>query len=203
MRVPRVLTHMERDLELELVARLTRADGDAFDRIYEAFHLRLFTFLARLSRRREVAEDLVEELWLRVVTHAPRLDPETRLAPWLFTIARNLYVSYCRSRALDYDMLAGPPMWSTPPSGPSPFEAAVAGELQQRVEAALATLPGAYREALLLVALEGLSPAEAALVCGVSQETMRQRLKRARGLLAKRLEAAAIPAVSVLGEVLP
>jgi len=197
------MTAMDRDLELELVGRLTRQDGDAFDKIYETFHPRLFNFLARLSRQRDVAEDLVEETWLRVVTHAPRLHPDTRLAPWLFTIARNLYVSYCRSRALDYDLLAGPPMWSTPPAGPSPFEAAAAGELQQRVEAELATLPGPYREALLLVALEGLTPAEAAIVCGVAPDTMRQRLKRARGLLAKRLDAPAAGSLSVLREALP
>jgi RNA polymerase sigma-70 factor (ECF subfamily) len=191
---------MDRDLELALIARLKRADGDAFEELYASFHPRLFNFLARLSRRREIAEDLVEETWLRVVTHAARLRPDTRLAPWLFTIARNLYVSYCRSRALDYDVLDGLHR-TAPPVDPSPFELAAAGEFQLRVEAALATLPGAYREALLLVAIEGLTPAEAAIVCGVTQETMRQRLKRARALLTRRLEASAAAPVPVLKEV--
>jgi RNA polymerase sigma-70 factor (ECF subfamily) len=197
------MTGMDRDLELALIAGLQRADGEAFDRVYAAFHARLFNFLARLSRRRDVAEDLVEETWLRVVTHAPRLRDDTRLAPWLFAIARNLYVSYCRSRALDYDVLAGVHLWSAPPLAASPFEVAAAGELQQRVEAALATMPGTYREALLLVALEGLTPAEAADVCGVKPETMRQRLKRARALLARRLDASAAASVAVLKEVWP
>src|SRR5215212_134620 len=105
------MTPMDRAIELDLVARLKRGDGDAFDEIYAAFHPRLFNFLARLSRRREVAEDLLEETWLRVVTHAPRLRDDTQLAAWLFTIARNLYASYCRSRLLDYDALAGMHMW--------------------------------------------------------------------------------------------
>ena len=39
--------------------------------------------------------------WLRLVTSASRLRPDTRLGPWLFTVARNLYISYCRSRLLD------------------------------------------------------------------------------------------------------
>lgn len=47
-----------------------------------------------------------------------------------------------------------------------------------------------YREALLLVAVEGMRPAEAAIVCGVSGEAMRQRISRARALLAQRLDAA-------------
>lgn len=194
---------MDRELELELIARLKKADGDAFDQVYAAFNPRLFNFLARLSRRRDVAEDLVEETWLRVVAHAHRLRDDTRLAPWLFTIARNLFANYCRSRLLDYDVTAGLHLWPVPPAEPSPFEAAAAGELQRRVEVALATLPGAYREALLLVALEGLTPAEAAAVCGVRQETMRQRLRRARGLLARRLDTSADSSMPCLKEVWP
>jgi RNA polymerase sigma-70 factor (ECF subfamily) len=197
------MTHMDRRLELELIGRLKRSEGDAFDQVFAAFNPRLFNFLARLSRRRDVAEDLLEETWLRVVAHAPRLRDDTRLAPWLFTIARNLYASYCRSRLLDYEMTAGLQLWPSQPAAPSPFEAAAAGELQQRVEVALATLPGIYREALLLVALEGMTPAEAATVCGVTPETMRQRLFRARGLLARRLDAAAASSMTVLKEVLP
>ena len=197
------MTSMDRDLELDLVARLKRADGDAFDQVYGVFNPRLFNFLARLSRRRDVAEDLLEETWLRVVAHAHRLRDDTRLAPWLFTIARNLYANYCRSRLLDYDLMAGLHLWPVPPPEPSPFEAAAASELQRRVEVALATLPGTYREALLLVALEGLTPAEAAAVCGITPEAMRQRLSRARGMLARRLDPSAESSLPVLREVLP
>jgi len=197
------MTSMDRDLELALVARLRARDPEAFDEVYAAFNGRLFNFLARLCRRRDVAEDLLEETWLRVVGNASRLRPDTRLAPWLFTIARNLYASYCRSRMLDYDAMSGLSLWPVPPAAPTPFEAATASELQQRVEVALATLPGTYREALLLVALEGMTPAEAATVCGVSQEAMRQRLSRARAMLAKRLDASSGPAVAILKEVLP
>jgi len=193
---------MDRGLELALIARLKRGEGDAFDEVFAVFNPRLFNFLARLSRRRDVAEDLLEETWLRVVAHAPKLRDDTRLAPWLFTVARNLYASYCRSRLLDYEM-AALQLWPSQPAEPSPFEAAAAGELQQRVEVALASLPGIYREALLLVALEGMTPAEAATVCGVTPETMRQRLSRARGLLASRLDASAASSMTVLKEVLP
>jgi DNA-directed RNA polymerase specialized sigma24 family protein len=59
----------------------------------------------------------------------------------------------------------------------------------------------ACREALLLVATEGLSPAEAAVVCGVSPEAMRQRLSRARALLARRLEATERVPLTMLKEV--
>ena len=197
------MTSVDRHLELDLIARLKRAEGDAFDQVFAAFNPRLFNFLARLSRQRDVAEDLLEETWLRVVAHAPRLRDDTRLAPWLFTIARNLYASYCRSRLLDYEVTAGLQLWPSQPAEPSPFEVAAVGELQERVEIALASLPGIYREALLLVAIEEMTPAEAATVCGVTPETMRQRLSRARGLLARRLDASATSSMTVLREVLP
>ena len=197
------MTSVDRNLELDLVARLQRRDADAFDQVYAAFNPRLFNFLARLSRNRDVAEDLLEETWLRVVTHAHRLRDDTRLAPWLFTIARNLYTSYCRSRLVDYDAMAGLALWPVQPSDPCPFEAASAGELQQRVETALASLPPTYREALLLVALEGMTPSEAAEVCGITPAAMRQRLARARSLLARRLDMRGAGTLHVLSEVLP
>ena len=182
------MTVMDSERERQLVIRLKRGDAGAFDGVHAAFHARLFNFLARLSRRRGVAEELVEETWLRLVAHAPRLRDDTHLAPWLFTVARNLYVSYCRSRALDYDARMGLHLWPLPQTSASPFEMASANQLQRQVETALATLPGHYREALLLVAFEGLTPGEAADVCGVSAETMRQRLSRARAMLARRLD---------------
>jgi RNA polymerase sigma-70 factor (ECF subfamily) len=184
---------MDRQSELMLVGRLREGDATAFDAVYEEFHARLYNFLARLCRRRDVAEDLLEETWLRFVTHASRLRPDTCLAPWLFTVARNLYVSYLRSRALDESLqadLIG--LWPvTAGHRPSPFEEAALSDLERRTERALARLPRHYREALLLVAGDGFSTAEAAEVCMISPDAMRQRVSRARGMLARELDAAA------------
>jgi RNA polymerase sigma-70 factor (ECF subfamily) len=91
---------MDRECELVLVGRLRDGEPAAFDAVYEAYRARVYSFLARMARSREVAEDLAEETWLRLVEAAPRLRPDTRLGPWLFTVARNLYYSYCRSRAI-------------------------------------------------------------------------------------------------------
>ena len=197
------MTPVDRSRELALVARLKKRDGDAFDQVYAEFNARLFNFLARLCRRHDLAEDLLEETWLRVVTHASKLRDDTRLAPWVFTIARNLYTSYCRSRLLDYDLLAGVQLWPVQPPDSSPFEMAAAGELQRRVEVALATLPAVYREAILLVAQEGVTPSEAAVICRINPAAMRQRLRRARALLAARLEEKHEAAVPIPTEAFP
>jgi RNA polymerase sigma-70 factor (ECF subfamily) len=178
---------MDRDSELELVRRVRAGDIDAFDAAHALFNTRLFNFLARLAGNRDVAQDLVEETWLRFVAHADRLELDTRLGPWLFSVARNLHVSYCRSRAVEMSRAeAGIGLWPAIVP-PSPFDAAVGHELERRLEAAIAGLPVAFREVLLLVAVEGLRPAEAAVVCGISPEALRQRLKRARALLEHRL----------------
>ena len=182
-------SNVDRETELELVERLRQGNADAFDEVYAAFNTRVFTFLVRLSRRRDVAEDLLEETWLRLVKHARRLRADTRLGPWLFTVARNLYVSYTRSRFLEDSATASLiALWPCSPERSSPFEAAAATELERRIERALAAMPTPAREVLLLVGVAGLDPADAADVCGITPEALRQRLHRARETLAKTLE---------------
>jgi RNA polymerase sigma factor (sigma-70 family) len=178
---------VEREIELRLVARLKAGDPAAFEAIYEAYRPRLFGFLARLSRRRDVAEDLLEETWLRLVARASDLTDDTRLGPWLFTVARNLFASWGRHRALDDDRIFDLAVsWRRP--NESPFEATARGETERRLEAALARLPSKDREILLLVRGEELTPSEAAAALGLAPEAVRKRLQRARERLARAMD---------------
>ena len=188
---------MDPDDERLLVARLRAGDTGAFDEVYDAYRPRLFAFLLRMSRNRTLAEDLLDESWLRLVSHADRLLPDTRLGPWLFTVARNLYWSHRRDSMVE-DTFAPEllTLWPSPAPWPSPFDLAAASELERRVERALATLSPQYREVVLLVGHEGLTPADAAVVCGISPEALRQRLSRARAALAEKLRET--PAVAAL-----
>jgi RNA polymerase sigma-70 factor (ECF subfamily) len=195
---------MDLETEQALVERLRHGDEAAFDAVYDAFNLRLFTFLLRLCRRHDVAEDLLEETWLRLVKHAHRLHADTRLGAWLFTVARNLHVSYVRSRLIEDSTTAGlMTLWPFSIARTSPFEATAANELERRIERALASLPAASREVLLLVGVAGLDHSDAADVCGITPEALRQRLHRARALLARALEADTREVKSTLGEVTP
>lgn len=184
-----VIVRMERDLEVALVGRLRAGDLSAFDAIYDAWNPRLFSFLLRMTKNRAIAEDLLEETWLRLVSGGEALAAATRLGPWLFTVARNLFVSDYRSRlreqACARDLIS---LW---PGGfsRSPHDSALLSEFEERLEAALEEVPHTYREVLLLVGFEGLRPADAAAVCGITPEALRQRLSRGRSLLAQRLKA--------------
>jgi RNA polymerase sigma-70 factor (ECF subfamily) len=168
--------------ERELVARLRRGDGDAFDAIYEAYRAPIFGFLARLSGRRDLAEEILQETFVRLGARATALAEDTRIAAWLYTVARNLHVSHCRMTALDAARVDRASLEEQPRTA-TPFEEVSAGETRARLEEALAALPATYREVLLLVAVERLEPAEAAAVVGVTPETLRQRLSRARTMM--------------------
>jgi RNA polymerase sigma factor (sigma-70 family) len=184
---------VEPEFERQLVARLKAGDAAAFEAVYEAYRPRLFSFLARLSRRRDVAEDLLDETWLRLVACAARLSDDTCLAAWLFTVARNLHASWRRHRALDEDRIVeAPAVWPDPTPGVSPFDAAARDETERRLERALAGLSLRDREVLLLVTSGGMDADEAARALGLSSAALRKRLQRARERLAAAMDSVCV-----------
>ncbi len=174
--------------EHELFLRLRRGEAEAFDALYAHYRPRLFGFLARLCGRRDLAEDLLQETWLRLARAAPGLAEDSRVGAWLFAVARNLFYSQ-RRRALweRGRFLPAPSEDRTADGAPSPFDLTAASETERILESALARLPLEAREVLLLVAVERLTPAEAAEVLGVKPEALRQRLSRARAALGRSL----------------
>lgn len=168
---------------------LRRGDRAAFDAAYERYRARVFAFLLRLSRRRDVAEDLLQETWLRLARAAPSLAEDTDLRAWLFTVARNQYVSWRRWAALDLSRivaLADDEAFAS--SAAAPDDATDASRGMQRLERALGRLSTSHREALLLVGVEGFEQEQAAAILGVRYDALRQRLSRARAELASVLE---------------
>ena len=179
---------MDADAELRLVAALRQGDESAFRPVYQAYSSQVFTFILRMVDRRAIAEELAQEVWMRLAVRARSLRGDTRLEPWLFTVARNLCVSYWRTRGVegvhdsDRDTLE-----AVQESGAAPDRTAESHELGARLERALTRLSRPYREALLLVGVEGMSPTTAATVCSLSPQAMRKRLERARDMLAEQM----------------
>ena len=170
-----------------LVDGLRGGVATAFVATHRRFGPRLFSFLVRMCGRKELAEDLYQEMWIKLAVHAPRLLPDTDLAAWLYTVARNLARSERRTdrvrphgEAMATDIVY---------EGASPFEWTAANQTQARLEQALADLPAPFREVLLLVVIEGLEHERAAAILDLSPDALRQRLARARAKLAERHEA--------------
>jgi RNA polymerase sigma-70 factor (ECF subfamily) len=165
--------------------RLQAGDPAAFDEAYERFRPGLFRYLTRLCQSRELTEELLQEVWIRFADRARSLPAEIELGAWLFTVARNLYRSQRRRQVLSRRWLHELASTLGGRQRPeSPFEALAASRMQRDLEVALAALPETYREVVLLVVIEHLTPGEAGHVLGVSPEATRQRLTRARRLLA-------------------
>jgi RNA polymerase sigma-70 factor (ECF subfamily) len=175
--------------EKPLVDGLRRGDRAAFDAAYARFRPRVHAFLLRLSGRRDTAEDLSQETWLKLARTAPRLAEDTDLAAWLFTVARNAWISHRRWAALDLSRLVALGDEPDPPAeGPRPDDRADDARAIARLERALTKLPASSREVLLLIGVEGFEQEQAAEILGIRYDALRQRLARARTQLASAIE---------------
>lgn len=177
---------MDRAEELAHVSGLRRGDARAFSAVFEALRPRIFAFTLRLSRRRETAEDLTQEAFVRLAKAAPTLASDTRLLALLLTIARNLFRSQRRWEMLDLSRLFLFGSEHDEAVRAHDERAHAARELRD-LEIAMGTLSVAHREVLLLVGVEGLEPEAAAQVLGIEGDALRQRLSRARRALSEEL----------------
>lgn len=166
--------------EAALVEGLRRGEMAAFDRCYALYEKRVFSFLLRLSGRRDTAEDLAQEAWIKLAKAAPTIRPDTRLVALLFTIARNAFVSWRRWAMLDLSRLVMIGFEADDAVATAPDELHERAEAIAVLEVALQKLPVASREVLLLVAVEGLAQDEAAAILGIEYAALRKRLSRAR-----------------------
>lgn len=180
-----------------IVSGLRSGDPRAFDRAYAAYAPRLRSFLLRLARRAEVADDLAQETWIKLARAAPTLAPDTRLAPLLFTIARNAFVSHRRWAVLDLSRLLTLGA-DEAPFARSPEDEATIAEDTRAAEIALGRLSTGDRELVLLIGVEGLAHDEVAAMLGLTEVALRKRLSRARERLAEEIARVAKP-VRALG----
>jgi RNA polymerase sigma-70 factor (ECF subfamily) len=166
---------------------LRRGEPAAFDAVFDAYRRRLYGYLVRMTRRRDVAEDLLQDTFLRLAQHARRLAPDTRLGAWLFTVAHRCVISWSRAQAVRAQLAGDFPARDVQADDRSPLSALVDSQAQLALERAFAELAPPYREVALLVGVEGLQPAEVAEILGQKPDAIRQRLARARAQLAAAL----------------
>jgi RNA polymerase sigma-70 factor, ECF subfamily len=167
---------------------LRERDMDLLADLVERCQRRLVRYLLYLTGRRDYAEDLAQETWIRVLQRGSQYNGRQRFDPWLFAIARNLAIDYLRKKRKAVQTASLPnhrdEILLLPSSGPSPFEAAARSEDAIRLAGQLQILPPLYREALLLRFQEDLSLAEIAQVLGAPVTTVTSRIYR--GLAALR-----------------
>ena len=175
--------------ETATIARgLRERDMELLADLVERSQRRLVRYLLYLIGRRDYAEDLAQETWIRVLQRGSQYNGRQQFDLWLFAIARNLAIDYLRKKRKAVQTASLPDdrdeILLVSSSGPSPFEAAARSEDAIRLAGQLQILPPLYREALLLRFQEDMSLAEIAQVLGAPVTTVTSRIYR--GLAALR-----------------
>ena len=182
------------DEDAQLMLAYARGEMRAFETLYSRHRGALYRYLTRQARDGEIANDLFQEVWSRVIVNRARYEPRAKFRTFLFTLAHNCFIDHCRRTkarpaglriedADDADLL--PAAEETQP------DAALArDEASRRYRAALATLPAEQRDVYLLHEESDLSLEEIARITGVGAETAKSRLRYAVSKLKAALSVA-------------
>lgn len=189
---------MTRGDERLLVERASAGDRAAAERLVRAHQDSLFAYMFRMSGRRDVAEDVVQEAFVRVFTHLDRFDPRFRFSTWLFTIAKRLYVNSCQKMKPVYDTDA---VGSRRGEWADPSEPTVATEVRGNARDALAEAMGELtpeqRKIVILFHQHNWPIAMIAEHLGMPEGTIKSHLHRSRRRLRTALELSARYSASV------
>ena len=185
--------------EASAIARgLRRRDPDLLDRLIEQYQHRLLRYLVYLSGNRELAEDLFQETWIRVLERGHQYDGKHEFSTWLYAVARNLTIDYLRKKSplsldgINDGLMKNENRGPLEPADTRPlaWEVVQQREQAERINTALVSIPAEYREAVVLRFQEGLALDEIATVTGARLGTVKSRLYRGLNLLMSRLKGA-------------
>ena len=177
-----------------LVSACLSGDTRAFEVMMERYQGRLLSFVSRTIGDRDRAEDLVQEVFIRVYRHLGRFDRSKKFSTWIYTIASNLAKNELRNRARSplvlfqairakFEDEDRPLQFED--EGSRPDDLFRKRHLREQVEAAVQRLPVHHREVFVLRELEGKSYEEIAEITGVHLGTVKSRLNRARAAFAE------------------
>jgi RNA polymerase sigma-70 factor, ECF subfamily len=176
-----LLVPMETE-EAQIASGLRRRDPDLLDALIEQYQHRLLRYLLHLTGNRAVAEDLFQEVWLRVLEKGHLYDGRNRFVTWLMSIGHNVAIDHLRKRnpsSLDemQDPDEGAP-FEPPSHQPSPFEQAAAHQQQEMLDEALEQVPPLFREVMVLRFQEQMKLEEIAKLIRIPVATVKTRLYR-------------------------
>jgi RNA polymerase sigma-70 factor (ECF subfamily) len=178
------------DPDVRLMLAFRDGDAAAFEELFQRWASPLLRYLERMLRDAAAAEELVQEVFLRVHRARERYAPEARFSTWLYRIATNLALNELRRpRRRDPHASADDDegVWLVDP-GSATDEIAHARRLGRAALRELEALPERQRAALWLTAVEGLAYAEVATALGVSEKAVKALVHRGRSALADKLQ---------------
>ncbi|HSQ59900.1 MAG TPA: sigma-70 family RNA polymerase sigma factor [Acidobacteriota bacterium] len=179
----------------DVMERCATGSEIAFRALVQRYRGRIMNLVSRFINDRDRAEEISQEVFLRVFRNRERYRKSGKFSTWIFTIAVNLTKNEIRSRVrhkgtFSLDALeeeTGGQGLPFPDQNPLPDEDLNAGEIRSKVAEALRKLPPRYREAVVLRDIEGLSYEEVGQILRIPGGTVRSRINRARLMLKERL----------------
>src|SRR5436309_1244802 len=180
-----------------IVSAFLGGEERAFQELVERYQTRLLNFIYRTIGDREKAEDLVQEVFIRVHRHLHRFDRSKKFSTWVYTIASNLAKNELRNRSRNplvlFQTMQGnnddedrPLQFEDPTSRPDDLFRR--RHLRELVEDTVAKLPEHHRQVFVLRELEGKSYEEIAEITSCNLGTVKSRLNRARTAFAAIIE---------------
>jgi RNA polymerase sigma-70 factor, ECF subfamily len=179
-----------RDPDIRLMLRVREDDAEAFGELVELYHHRLVTVMHHLVNSNEEAEDLAQEVFLRVYQSRKKYHPKAKFSTWLYTIANNLALNTLRSRqrkpTIPLNVRDSGPLGPRPAEqlvldrGDQPHQRMQKNELTAIVQQALKTLNERQRIAVVLNKFEDMNYADIAEVMGLTTKAVKSLLSRAR-----------------------
>ncbi|MBA4187167.1 MAG: RNA polymerase subunit sigma-70 [Planctomycetaceae bacterium] len=187
-----------RDPDIRLMLRVRDDDSTAFGELVERFQHRLVAVMHHLIGNADEAEDLAQEVFLRVYRNRKKYTPKAKLSTWLFTIANNLALNALRDRkrrqVLPLEVSDSGPVGSRPnETTASTRDEPPAHQLQQQelagvIRGALDGLNERQRVAIVLNKFEDMNYTDIADVMGLSTKAVKSLLSRARAKLRDALQ---------------
>jgi RNA polymerase sigma-70 factor, ECF subfamily len=194
LRAPSVRERLHTLDDSAVVGAFLEGEERAFQELVERYQTRLLNFVYRTIGDRERAEDLVQEVFIRVYRHLHRFDRTKKFSTWIYTIASNLAKNELRNRSRNPLVLfqAIRQVWQDD-DRPLQFEDTSARpddlfrrrHLRSLIEEAVAKLPEHHRQVFVLRELEGKSYEEIAEITDCNLGTVKSRLNRARNSFAE------------------
>jgi RNA polymerase sigma factor (sigma-70 family) len=182
-------------VEAGLVRRCLAGDEKAYRELVEMYQAQVFSVTLRMVRRREDAEDLTQETFVRMFRALDRYDPQRPFAAWIFTIASRLAIDHIRRSRMTPISLTQREAGSdeeyqieVEDPGLKPDEVTTRLEEEQRTEALIQSLPPHYRIVVMLRHQQDLSYDEIAEALHLPLGTVKARIHRAREMLKGRIE---------------
>lgn len=190
------IMHMNKDSasDKELLYGLVNGDLEAFDVIVDRYKNRLLNFVFRFVKDQDVAEDIVQETFLRVFRKRRDYKAIANFSTWIFTIAGNLAKSELRRRkrwkflSIDAQNDDEEKLFELPDTGMKPDRATAVKMINKNVQESIDSLQNKYKEALILRDIQGMSYNQIAEIIGVPVGTVKSRVNRARLKLQKKLK---------------